>query len=171
MRPEKQLLLDEIKQKIDGAKAFVLTRYMRLEPNVSANFRQTLGKSGGSFEVVRKRIFIKAAQAAGVTLDEKLLEGHIGIVFADADAIQTTKAFFAFSKEHENLFHVLGGQFEGQICSAKDVEQISKLPSQDEMRAQLLATLEAPLGQTLAVMQAVLTSVMYCLDNKSQSSS
>ncbi len=115
MRPEKQLLLDEIKQKLDGAKAFVLTRYTNLEPNISASFRQTLGKSGGSFEVVRKRIFLKAAQAAGIALDQKLLEGHIGIVFADVDAVQTTKAFFQFSGENENLFHVLGGQFEGQF--------------------------------------------------------
>jgi large subunit ribosomal protein L10 len=171
MRPEKQLLLDEIKQKIDSSKAFVLTSYKRLEPNVSANFRQTLGKSGGSFEVVRKRILLKAAQASGVSLDKELLSGHIGVVFAEDDAVQTTKAFFQFSKDHEDLFQILGGQFEGQICSAKDVEQISKLPSQQEMRAQFLGTLEAPLSQTLAVVEALLTSVMHCLENKTQNQS
>ncbi|MBI2743493.1 MAG: 50S ribosomal protein L10 [Chlamydiales bacterium] len=171
MRPEKQLLLDEIKQKIDSSKAFVLTKYSRLSPNVSAHFRQSLGKSGGSFEVVRKRILIKAAQAAGISLDGETLKGHIGVVFADADVVQTTKAFYEFSKENAEVFQVLGGQFEGKIVSAKDVEQISKLPSQLEMRAQFLATLEAPLGQTLAVMQALLTSVIYCVENKSQSSS
>ncbi len=168
MRPEKQLLLDEIAEKINGSKAFVLTRYGKLEPNISSHFRQALGKAGGSFEVVRKRILIKAAQSAGISLDEALLQGHVGIVFAEEDPVQTTKAFFQFSKENEDLFHVLGGQFEGRLCSAKDVEQISKLPGQQEMRAQFLATLEAPLSQTLAVMEALLTSVMFCLEEKSQ---
>jgi large subunit ribosomal protein L10 len=171
MRPEKQLLLDEIKQKIDGSKAFVLTKYQRLNPNMAANFRSLVSKSGGSFEVVRKRILIKAAQASGVTLTEDVLEGHVGVVFADKDAVQTTKIIFQFSKENEDVFQVLGGRFEGQLCSANDVEQISKLPSQNEMRAQFLATLEAPLGQALATMEALLTSVMHCLENKSQTSS
>jgi large subunit ribosomal protein L10 len=170
MRPEKQLLLDEIAEKINSSKAFVLTRYGRLEPNISSHFRQALTRAGGSFEVVRKRILVKAAQTAGITLTEDFLQGHVGIVFAETDPVQTTKAFFQFSKENENLFHVLGGHFEGRLFSAKDVEQISKLPGQQEMRAQLLATLEAPLSQTLAVMQALLTGVMYCLEEKSQKS-
>jgi large subunit ribosomal protein L10 len=31
-----------------------------------------------------------------------------------------------------------------------------------------LAVLEAPLSQTLAVMEALLSSVVYCLDNKAK---
>ena len=45
---------------------------------------------------------------------------------------------------------------------------MSKLPSKDEMRAQFLGTLEAPMAQTLAVMDALLTSVVHCLNNKVQ---
>lgn len=171
MRPEKQLLLDEIKEKIEGSKALVLTRYQRLNPNRAAGFRFSVHQLGGSFEVVRKRILIKAAKSVGITLDPSLLQGHIGVVFAEKDPVQTTKLIYQFSKDNEQVFEVLGGRFEGQICSARDVEEISKLPSRDEMRAQFLGTLEAPMSQTLAVMEALMTSVMYCLENKSQSSS
>ena len=83
MRPEKQFLLDEIQEKMAGAKAFVFASYKKLEPNAAAGFRSNLAKTGGSLEVVRKRILIKAAQVAGVTLDKKLLEGHIAVFFAD----------------------------------------------------------------------------------------
>ncbi len=168
MRPEKQLLLDEIKDKIVGSKALVLASYKRLEPNAASAFRTNLAKTGGSLEVVKKRVLIKAAQVAGVELDPALLQGHIAVVFANQDPIQTTKAVYQFSKENEEVLEVIGGRFEGAFCSAQDVEQISKLPSKDEMRAQFLGTLEAPLSQTLAVMEALLTSVMHCLDNKSQ---
>ncbi len=94
------------------------------------------------------------------------LQGHIAVVFANEDPVQTTKAIFQFCQENEEVLEVIGGRFEGAICSAQDVEQISKLPSKDEMRAQFLGTLEAPLAQTLAVMDALLTSVMHCLENK-----
>ena len=168
MRPEKQLLLDEINDKIAGSKAIVLASYKRLEPNAAAAFRTNLAKTGGSLEVVKKRVLIKAAQVAGLAIDPALLQGHIAVVFANQDPIQTTKTIYQFSKENEEVLEVIGGRFEGSMCSAKDVEQISKLPSKDEMRAQFLGTLEAPLSQTLAVLEALLTSVMHCLDNKSQ---
>ncbi len=63
---------------------------------------------------------------------------------------------------------VVGGRFEGKMYTGADVEKLSNLPSKDEMRAQFLSVLEAPMSQTLAVMEALLTSVVYCLDNKSK---
>jgi large subunit ribosomal protein L10 len=168
MRPEKQLLLNEITDKIAGSKAIVIASYKRLEPNAASVFRTNLAKTGGSLEVVKKRVLIKAAQVAGVAIDPAQLQGHIAVVFANEDPIQTTKTVYQFCKENEAVLEVIGGRFEGAICSAKDVEQISKLPSKDEMRSQFLGTLEAPLSQTLSVIEAMLTSVMYCLDNKSQ---
>ena len=53
MRPEKQLLLDEIKDKISASKALVLASYQKLEPNLAAKFRMNISKTGGSLEVVR----------------------------------------------------------------------------------------------------------------------
>ena len=168
MRQEKQLLLDDIKDRIESSQAVVVTRYNKLEPNKVAPFRVELAKSGSSIAVVKKRVLLKAAQQAGLTLNPDLLEGHIAVIFLSEDPFSTTKTIYQFSKENEQNIEVLGGRFEGAICSAQDVEQISKLPNKDEMRAQLLATLEAPMSQTLAVMEALLTSVAYCLDNKSK---
>ena len=88
MRPEKQLLLDDIKSKIDQSKGFILTRYAKLDPNLASQFRTTLHQSGSDFEIIRKRILMKAAEAAGCTIDRKLLDGHIGIIFADVDLLQ-----------------------------------------------------------------------------------
>lgn len=170
MRPEKQLLLDEIKEKVQNSKALVLASYKKFEPNLVAGFRSNLAKSGGSLEVVRKRILVKAAQVAGVTLDPALLQGHVAVFFADEDPIQTTKLIYQFAKDNEGLVQVLCGRFEGAVCSAKDVEMISNLPSKEVMRAEFLGTLEAPLSQTLAVFEALLTSVIYCVDNKCQES-
>lgn len=168
MRAEKQFLLDEIKEEMDGASAFVVTRYKGLTPNLSSDFRKSLQDAGGDFTVVKKRVLLKAAKAGGITLDPSLLEGHIGVVFAKEDPIPTTKALFSFAQSNEEVLEVLAGQFEGRLCSAEDVKAISMLPSQDEMRAQFLGLLEAPMSQTLSVMEALLTSIMHCLENKNQ---
>lgn len=170
MRPEKQFLLDEIKEKMDVAKAMVFAKYQGLNPNLASKFRMLLNEKGGSYKVVRKRILRKAAESSGLALETGSLEGHIGIIFIEQDPVVVTKAVCQFQDENKDIFQVVGGRFEGQLCSAKDVVEISKLPNQDEMRSQFLATLEAPMSQTLAVMEALLTSVMHCLENKSQPS-
>lgn len=168
MRPEKQLLLDDIKGKINHAKGFLLTRYSKMDPNLASQFRTALHETGGDFEVIRKRILLKAADAAGCTIDRALLEGHIGVIFADQDLFQTTKAVFKFKTENEEVLDVIGGRFEGKLYSAKDMEAISKLPSKQEMQAQFLGLLEAVPSQLLAVIDALLTSVGHALEQKSK---
>ena len=167
MREEKKLLLEEIKEQIDSSTVLVLTRYHKMSPNLSDSLRKKLTAAGGSYEIVRKRILLKATESVGFTLGADLLQGHIGVVFSASDPVTLTKAIFQFAKENEEILEILGARFEGKFCSAADVKQISELPSKDEMRAQFLGTLEAPLAQTLAVMEALLTSLPYCLENKS----
>lgn len=168
MRQEKQLLLNEVKGQIEQFGSFVIMRYLSLDANKANEFRRQVAKIGGNVEVMRKRILIKAAKAAGITLDLEALPGHIGLVYAGADPIETTKIIFKFGSENAKSVEVIGGRFDGQIYNAIDVEKLSKLPGKDEMRAQLLSTFEAPMAQALAVMDALLASVVYCLDNKSK---
>ena len=158
MRPEKQFLLDEIEDKLGHSKAFIITRYGKMNPNLASKFRSSLLQSGGEFEVVKKRILAKATNKAGAQLDSKALEGHIGIVFAFKDPFQTTKALFKFRQENEEMIDVIFGQFDGRVYSAKDVEQLSKIPSEKELKAQFLGLLEAAPAQLLAVFEAKIES-------------
>lgn len=168
MRHEKQLLLEEIKEQIDRYDSFVIMRYLSLSANLANQFRREIAKAGGNVEIVRKRVLIKAAMAAGVQLDHDALLGHVGLVFAGNDPLEMTKTVIKFSQDNEKVVQVIGGRIDKQLYSAEDMDKLSKLPNKDGMRAQLLSVLEAPMSQTLAVMDAVLSSVVYCLDNKCQ---
>ena len=168
MRQEKQLLLDDIRDKLTGSTGFILTRYGKMNPNLASQFRFDLMKTGGDFEVIRKRILMKAAEAAGLKLDRAMLDGHIGIVFTTQDLLQTAKTVFKFKETNEDMMEVIGGRFEGKLYSAKDVEALSKLPTKPEMQAQLLGLLEAVPSQLLGVIDALLSSVAHALDQKNK---
>ncbi len=170
MRQEKQLLLDEIESQISTYGSFVVVRYSGLTANALRGLRVDVTKSGGNVEVVPKRLLMKAAKNQGFDLDKKMLDGHIGVAFGGKDALETAKIVFQFSKASDKALEVVGGRFDGRLYNAEQVDALSKLPSKDVMRAELLATLEAPLAQTLATVEAILTSVIYCLENKCQES-
>lgn len=168
MRKEKQFLLDEVKEQIDQDGSFAIMSYLGLSANKAAEFRREVNLMGGNVEMVRKRILIKAASAAGIELDLEQLPGHIGLVFGGEDPFATTKFIFKFSQDNNKAIQVVGGRYDGQLYNAVDVAALAQLPGKDEMRAQFLGLLEAPMAQTLSVMDAIITSVVYCLDNKAK---
>jgi large subunit ribosomal protein L10 len=157
MRKEKELLLNEIKEKIDGSTAMIVTSYTKLEPNKSWLLRELLAKSGGLYEVVRKQVFLKAAEKAGVAFDATALAGHIGVIFVKGtDPIVSAKTLIKFSEENSNQLQVVCGQIEGKLVPGKEVEELSRLPGMDEMRAILLGLFTSPMSYTLSVMEAAI---------------
>lgn len=160
MRQEKQLLLDEIKQKIDGSASMIVTSYKTLPPNTSWKLRDLLAKQGSIFEVVRKRVFLKASEKAGIQFDGSLLKGHVGVVFINqSDAMEPTKTICKFSADNNSIVQVLCGQLEGKLISGVDLVALSKLPSMDEMRAILLGLFISPMAQTLSVFEAAMADL------------
>lgn len=166
MRKEKQFLLDEIKDQIESSGSFILISYKEVEANRMNDFRRDVRKMKGGVEFVKKRLLVKAGESLGLSLNLGQLPGHIGLVFAKEEPLEITKFVFKFRQDTDKKVEVVGGRIDGLFLSGQDVKTLSELPSKDEMRAQFLATLEAPLAQTLAVMDALVSSVVYCLDNK-----
>ena len=166
MKQEKQLLLDEIKNQIASSAGFVLTQYSAMSANKANEFRKEMAKIGAHFEVVKKRVFIKAADQLDLKFDLDALSGHVGVVIAANDLLEATKAVIKFSDGGGAAFGLLGGLFDGLIVSAEEAVQLSKLPSKDVMRAEFLGLLEAPMASMLGVVDAALTSVIHCLNNK-----
>lgn len=165
MRAEKQLLLDEIKEKIEASNGFIVTNY-QLTSGRARDFRAQIQKADGEFEVVRKKIFLKALEKCGIPFQVEL-EGHIGVVFMKGDVASLSKATVQFGADNDKAVQVLCGQIDGNICSADEVVELSNLPSLDVLRAQLLAVLEAPMGEVVSTIDSLLTSVLHCLEEKS----
>lgn len=167
MKKEKQYLLDEVKEQLKQSCSYIVAQYSALDANQANEFRRELAKSGGRLEVIKKRVFIKAAQEMGVTFAEETLPGHIGIIVTQTDPLEVTKAVLKYSNDHDKNITLLGGFVEGSALGAQDIARLATLPSKAEMRAQLLGTLEAPMSDMLSVVQSLLTSVMHCMDNHS----
>lgn len=165
MRKEKQLFLDQLKEQIDHYGSFVIMSYLGLDANQTHLFRNKIREIGGSVEMVPKRMFVIASDKSGLKIDLDMLTGHIGVVFA-GDPIETTKAVFEYQKEVADKLKVVGGCIDGEVLDSESMTSLSKLPGKQELRAQFVGLLQAPMAQTLSVMNALVSSVVYCLDNK-----
>lgn len=168
MRKEKQLLVEEIQEKIERSESMVITQYKKLDPNFSWKFSQDLRKVGAEFEVIKKRVFQKAAAEKGIEMDLAKSKGHIGVLFIYGKSLDGAKILYTMGEEVQDSFTVVSGCFEGRSYGAQDVMRIAKLPPLNELRAQILGIFEAPMSRTLAVINSLLCSVVHCLENKSK---
>ncbi len=166
MRSEKQLLLDDFRERIENSHGFILTRYQNMDANLASEFRAFLYHRDADFEVVRKLVFLKSLEDFS-SIDTSLLDGHLAVIFARNDLLAVAKDLFQFREKHEELLEVVLARSEGKVYSAKQVEWFSKLPSKQGMRAEFLGVLEAVALQNVMVMEALLRAICFCLEQQS----
>ena len=171
MKEEKNLLLREVKDKIESSQGFVVTAYQGFSAAYSREFRNNIASLSAEFEVVKKKIFFKALEKSNIQLNFASIEGHFGVVFAyDNNPAQVAKKTLEFSETHNDSLTILGGLIDNIACSGQEVTEIAKLPSLQELRAQIVGLLQAPMAQVVGVMQFALTGILCCMEEKSKKS-
>lgn len=166
MRTDKQLLLDEIFDHMENSKGFIMTRYKSLGAKDSGKLRADLEKVGAVLEIVKKRIFLKALEKKGLPFTEQL-SGNICVVFAKEDVVNAAKVVVDFSDDKE-AFELVGGQIDQQIIGSQEAKKLSKLPGKNELRAQFIGLLIAPMQQVVSIMNSHLAGFLQCLEQKIQ---
>ena len=77
-RPEKVAVVDEVKERLGGAAAALLTEYRGLNVSALAQLRRALRDAGGELKVYKNTLVRFAARDLGLELDEQLLTGPTG---------------------------------------------------------------------------------------------
>ena len=163
MRPEKNLIIDEIKTRVDRAPYVLLTDYTGMQVPQFNELRNRLSGAKAEYRVVKNSLTRIALKNAGMSELADMLEGPTAIVVERGDAIAATKAVFEFAKTHVNL-KIKGGIFEGKVISAMNLKALAALPSREVLLAQLLGTLQAPMVNLVSVLQAPMRDLVGVLD-------
>ena len=160
-KEDKERVVAELTEKLRTADTLIVADYRGLTmPQIDA-LRGRLLEHGAHFNVVKNTLTRRAAEAAGVTALLALLEGPSAIAFieSDGDMVAVAKAL-ADSARDTKVLEIRGGILQGREISAADVLELSKLPSFDVLRGQVLAAIIAPLTQLLALVNAPLQNLV-----------
>ncbi len=168
MRPEKQLLLDEIKDKIESSKGLLITRYKNFSASRSRSFRDLVEKSQGEFEVVKKRIFAKALEQSRFQCKPEAYEGDIAVLFAREDVNALSKVALKYGEENDGALELVGGVIDGSLLNGEEITAFAKLPGIQELRSQFVGTIACPLQDIVSIFDSLLTSVIHGIEARSQ---
>ena len=152
-KEDKAEQVEQIAGKLKRAKVAVLTDYRGLTVSQLQELRGKLRTGDVEYRVVKNTLARRAAEAAGHPALEKELTGPIAIAFGYDDLSVPARLINEFLRATRLKLEVVGALVEGRVFTPDQVKQLADLPSRETLLAQLLGTLQSPVGQLVGIMQ------------------
>jgi len=152
-KPEKVERVAELKERIEGSDALLLTEYRGLTVSEITELRRSLAEGGASFAVVKNTLMRRAASAAGVAELEELLSGPSAITFVDGDPIAAAKSVVKATKQFPALV-LKGAYLDGKLLSADDAKALADLESREVMLSKIAGLFKGEMSRAAAMFQA-----------------
>jgi large subunit ribosomal protein L10 len=145
-RDEKAQVIHEVAGQIRDAEAIFAVDYRGISVKDAAELRTRLIDAGATFRVIKNRLTIRAADAAGAESLKELLEGPTAFTFVreGGDVALAAKALAQFRRETETLAFK-GGRMGEDALTIEQIESISRLPGREALNGQFVGVLASPL--------------------------
>ena len=150
-RADKVAVVDEVRERFSEAEAVLFTEYRGLDVAQMADLRGRLLDADCRYKIYKNTLVRRALaeNAPAGTLD--LLLGPTALAFCGKDPSAAAKALRTFAAEHDALV-IKGGVLSGSLLSDGQVRDLADLPSRDELMAQTLGVIAAPLSSLASMM-------------------
>lgn len=160
-KKQKKEILESLKERIDRQKSIVFVGFTGIKVKDFSNLRRKTKTEGGELLVAKKTLINLALKDNYPETAKEVakIEGEIALVFGFKDALAPMKSVYQMSTENENL-KILAGLFEEKFINREEVITLAKLPSREELFAQLLGTISAPLSNFTSVLQGNLRNLI-----------
>jgi large subunit ribosomal protein L10 len=168
-RTTKDTEIVRIKEKFSRMTSAVFLDYKGLNVAQVTRLRDEFRKSGVEYRVVKNTLVKHALKEHAWSKSlAKTLTGMTGVAWSYEEPGAAAKVVKAFRKEKENeKLGVKAGLVDGAIIPGERVEtDLASMPGKNELRASLLATLQAPLQQLLQQLNAPPQNFVYLLKAK-----
>ena len=160
-REEKARVIEELAEKLRDNSA-VLVDYQGINVAQSTQLRARSREAGVEFLVAKNTLAQRAAEAAGAEGISGFLVGPTALAVSE-DPVAGAKLMTEFSDEVES-FEVKGGLLDGgRVMGAEEVVALSRLPGREQLLAQLLGAIQAPLAGLVTVLNAPLRNLAVVL--------
>jgi large subunit ribosomal protein L10 len=163
-RAKKAGEISAITDGLKSAKAIVFADISSLKVNDTSVFRRASEKQSVDIQSAKKTLLGLALKDAGITgIDESILKGSVSLLFGNGDEIAPAKLIAGLKKDKETV-KIIGGLLESKWIDAKQVADLAKLPSKQELIAKMLGSIRAPLSGLVGVLQGNIRGLVYTLN-------
>ncbi len=137
--------------------------YRGLDVASISELRRKLRETGCEFKVAKNTLAILAFKEAGLDVPAEMMVGPTAITVLNDDLAAPSKVLVDFAKDSDSLT-IKGGIMGGQPLDSAAVQALSELPTRDELLAQFIGTLQAPMQQLVTVISVPMRDLVGVFD-------
>ena len=131
---QKQLVIDEIKDKIQSSKGVVLFDYRGLTDAEIKELKIALRDAGSAYKVYKNTLMHRALSDLNINIDEHL-NGPSALAYSE-DQIAPIKVLANFMKKHPAVTLKVG-LVDNQVTEREELEKLSTIPSREGLLTML----------------------------------
>ena len=164
-REKKAQEISSLSEQFGKAKAAFLVDYKGMNVESITKLRKVLHPAQAEMKVVRNTLALRALKEHP-SMESALKDSMVGtnaVIFAYGDPAAPAKTLANFAKENEVL-QIKSGAMDGMLLDEAKVKYLATLPSNQQLQAQLLGVLQAPMSKFLGTLQAAPASFVRVLN-------
>ena len=164
-RTKKEAFVAKYTELLSDSNGFAIVQTSGMSVPQTQALRNQIREAGGQYVVAKNSLIRIALQQNEWVVPDDLLNGPTAIVFGGENFPGVAKSLLKHIKDEklEEKMAVSGGVLTGDILDTGGVEAVSKLPSLDELRAQLAGLVVSPAQGIVNVLQSANSQIVNVL--------
>lgn len=162
-KARKDELVAQYTELINGSRAIFMAEYKGMSVKKMEKLREEVAKADGNFHITKNTLLKIALEQTDHPIPEEILKGQIATGFAMNEVPTLAKTLVDYAKTDENMT-IRGAILSGRVLTAAEVEALAKLPSLEQLRAQLIGLINAPATNLASVITNGVRQVINVID-------
>ena len=157
--------LEDLTDLFNKSEYLVSTEYKDISANTMVALRKELNSVGAKYRIIKNNIAHLAANDAKIPDFRNYITGTCALLITDLDPAQASKQLYKVIKAEDLNIKIIGAVLNGEIIESSKVEQLSKLPSRNELIASAIGQIGAPLTGFVYSLSSQINSLVNVLNN------
>jgi len=165
-RAAKEAAVESLSSDLGRLKLAVMTDYRGLTVREVEELRAALREQGISYLVTKNTLLRLATgnQPAFKGVDPTTFTGPLALAMGFDEEVAPARIIFQYAKAHDALEIVGGLTGDGEVLTAVQVKALANLPTREQLIAQVVGTIAAPLSGLVGVMAGNVRSIINLLN-------
>ena len=150
----KQVIIDEIKEKLDGAQSAVVIDYMGITVAEADAMRKKLREANVDYTVYKNTLVKRAIEGTDFAGLADVLEGPSAIAISKDDATAPARVINEVIKAYKKM-EFKAGVVEGNFFDKEGIQAIADIPSREVLIAKFMGSIQSPVSKAVRTFQAI----------------
>ena len=151
---QKQIIIDEIKDKFERAESAVVIDYMGITVAEADEMRKKLREAEEDYTVYKNTLVKRAIEGTKYEALGEILEGPSGFAFSYDDATAPARVLNDARKAYKKM-EFKGGIIEGEYYDKENIEKIAAIPSRDTLISKFMGSIQSPIANFARVVAQI----------------